>query len=295
MLNRQLKDFGLHPILGYVALMLAFVTVTEVLYVKTEYGAWLICVMAFSTVLRFSSKSRSEFLSLTFGDWMKKKIRWIENMIICLPFLISMLFHRAFEAAAITLLLASFMALVHFLKSREWVIPTPFSKKPYEFAVGFRNTWFLFPVILVLIGMAVKVDNANLSIFALVLLQLMIITYYLKPEDEFYIWIYSKTPRQFLQSKLMTATQFSFLLSAPFIALIGFLFPGSIHIALIFMAFGLVFLWTVILAKYTAHPREIHLPEMVILGLCLYLPILFLFSIPYFYTKAIQRLSILLK
>jgi hypothetical protein len=58
---------------------------------------------------------------------------------------------------------------------------------------------------------------------------------------------------------------------------------------------GMAFLWTVILAKYAAYPREINLPEFTFIAVCVYFPPLLLALLPYFYMKSVKKLSLLLK
>ena len=42
-------------------------------------------------------------------------------------------------------------------------IPTPFSKKPFEFSTGFRRSFFMFPIAYILTFIAIRVDNFNLA------------------------------------------------------------------------------------------------------------------------------------
>jgi hypothetical protein len=55
-----------------------------------------------------------------------------------------------------------------------------------------------------------------------------------------------------------------------------------------------LFLWTVILAKYSAYPGEMNLPEGMIIAISIYFPPLLLAIIPFFYTKSIRKLKYIL-
>ncbi len=72
----------------------------------------------------------------------------------------------------------------------------------------------MFFIAYVLAIIAVKVDNFNLGIFALVLIFLTIFGYYLKPENEYFIWVYNCTPTKFLIEKNKNRT-IVFLLFEP--------------------------------------------------------------------------------
>ena len=62
-----------------------------------------------------------------------------------------------------------------------------------------------------------------------------------------------------------------------------------------FSLIGFAFLWTVILAKYSAYPNEINIPEGILFALCIYFPPLLIALIPFFYVKSIKKLNLLLK
>ena len=70
--------------------------------------------------------------------------------------------------------------------------------------------------------------------------------------------------------------------------------PSEFELILIFFLIGLLFLWTVILAKYSAYPGEMNLPEGMIIAFSIYFPPLLLAIIPFFYTKSIRKLKYIL-
>jgi hypothetical protein len=142
---------------------------------------------------------------------------------------------------------------------------------------------------------AISVDNLNLGIFAMLLIFLVSLTYYIKPENEYFVWSYSASPAKFLFGKLNTATKYSILLVLPvLISLIAFN-PGEADSILMFFMIGLTFLWTIILAKYSAYPNEMNLPEGILIAICIYFPPVLLALIPFFYVKSVKKLNALLK
>ena len=66
-------------------------------------------------------------------------------------------------------------------------------------------------------------------------------------------------------------------------------------LTLIAALIGFAFLMLIILAKYAAYPAEMNLPEGIMIALCLIFPPLLLGLIPFFYRKAVNKLTFLLK
>ena len=134
----------------------------------------------------------------------------------------------------------------------------------------------------------------NLGIFALLLVFLVALTYYTKAEDAFFVWSYSSTPRQFLFGKLRTATWQAGLLAAPVVVGLLVFFSNEWGFILTFLIIGYGFLWTMVLAKYAAYPREMNVPEGILFTLAIYFPPLLLALMPFFYYKSVKRLNTLL-
>ena len=97
-------------------------------------------------------------------------------------------------------------------------------------------------------------------------------SYYTEPEAEYFIWIYNLSPGRFLLNKIITGILYSTFMCLPIIVTIGVFFFDKINIVFGFQALGYVFLTTVILAKYSAYPGKINIPQTALIVLCLYLP-----------------------
>jgi hypothetical protein len=189
-------------------------------------------------------------------------------------------------------------------------IPTPFYKKPFEFTVGFRNTFFMFFIAYGFSIVAVTVDNFNLGMFALMLIFLTVSSYYLKPENEYFVWSYSLAPAKFLVGKIKIALLFTFYLSSPVLILLGIFNFGNLdaslqvtylgsydlffeNIAALFLitCIGFLFLTTVILAKYSAYPYEINLAQAMMIVFCFLFPPLYILIIPFFANISMNKLK----
>ncbi len=294
MTNRKIREAGLNPVLGYLFGTTACILLTEYVFLKTAFAKYLVILICISFQFKLSEKNRTDFLLLTFGDKINTTIRIFENLIIAVPF-IAILTYKSFILEAIALILCSIMfALFSFHASFTFKIPTPFSKKPFEFSTGFRKTFFIFPLAYTLTVVAVYVDNLNLGIFALSLIFLTTLSYYAKPEHEYYVWVYAATPKMFLKNKVLNASKNATLLTAPILITLLTFYTAELELIVVFYLIGHLFLWTIILAKYSAYPGEMNLPEGVVIALSLYFPPLLLAIIPFFYIKSINKLKFLL-
>lgn len=294
MINRKLKEAGINPFIGYILGLTAFVLISEYVFQKIGFAKYLILLVSLGFMFKLSAKNRTVFLLTTFGNSKTKRIRIIENFIIAIPFIIVLIYHNAVLGSVSLFALAIILATFSFKKNFNITIPTPFFKYPFEFTVGFRKSFYIFPIAYALTIIAIIVDNLNLGIFSLLLVFLISMSYYTKPENEYFVWVYSYTPKAFLFNKLKLALRNIFILSFPiFLGLLIF-YPEEFNVILLFYFLGVVFLWTIILAKYSAYPQEMNLPEGILIAFGIFFPPLLIALIPFFYYKSINKLKVIL-
>jgi hypothetical protein len=294
MTNRNIKEAGFNPLLGCILSLTAFFLLSEYIFQKTEFAKYLVVLACVSLQIKLSEKNRTDFLLSTFGDKTKKKIRILENLFVCIPFIAILIYKNNIVEAIILLVFSVVLAAFSFHTNFNFSIPTPFSKRPFEFSVGFRKSFFIFPIAYALTIIAIKVDNLNLCIFSMLLIFLTTLSYYYKPEQEFYVWVHAETPKIFLKNKILNATKNVTLLVAPILISFLMFYPSEYELILPFFLIGLLFLWTIILAKYSAYPGEMNLPEGIVIAFSLYFPPLLLALIPFFYSKSINKLKFIL-
>jgi len=295
MLNRKLRDFGFSPISAYILVIIIFYSFSIYLFSKTEFAEYLYGLISLSLISKLSEKRRNDFLKIIFSVKGYKKLRTIENLILALPFLIFLLYNQLFLVSIILTSLSILMSFFNFNNSFNYTIPTPFSKKPFEFPSGFRGTFFIFPFAYFLTFQSILVGNFNLGVFAILLIAVVVLSYYSKPENEFFVWSFSLSPKAFLMNKIKIGLLYSTLLNLPVIISLMIFFPNETITLMIFLLLSYFSITTIILAKYSAYPNEINLPEFIILGISLMAPALLLFIIPYFFTKSITQLNLILK
>jgi len=293
--NRRLSDLGVNPAVGYILGIATFIFISELLFTKTEFAKYLVILTGLGLIIQSSEIKRTEFLKIVFGNKRSRKIRVIENLFISLPFTILLMFHMAFIESFLLILSSLVVSNLTLNNTGNYTIPTPFSKKPFEFTVGFRNTFFIFPIAFILTIIAISVNNLNIGIFSMLLVFLTSLSFYVKPENEYFVWAYSVTPAKFIYEKLKIATLYISILVSPIAISLFLFYPENSTMILIFLSAGFAFLWTMILIKYSAYPNEMNLPEGTLIALCINFPPLLLAVIPFFYFKAINRLNVLLK
>lgn len=290
MTHRRIQDIGAVPWLIYATLTVLFLGLSWILFYKTDMAGYIYVAMAVLFMGPLSETKRMEFLKLTFTNEMCKKIRVIENSIISLPFALFLLFQQSYVQAMVLVLLAILLALVHFNTSLNFTLWTPFSKKPFEFTTGFRNSILLFMTAYALLIIALSVHNFNLGIFTMMLVFATTLSFYSKPEHVYFVWIFDQRPSSFLFQKIKTALLFSALLSSPIALLLAGFFPENVWIILLFFIIGWLFLVFMIVAKYSVYPDDMTLLQGILLALCIWFPPVLLFLIPYLFKKSEHRL-----
>jgi hypothetical protein len=295
MTYRRLRDAGVEPIFAYIFLPIGFYGLSIFLFKKSDFAEYIYIFFALNVISILSEARRIEFLNVCFGDEQFKKIRIAENLILSIPF-VSFLIYKQFFIHTLFILLASIiLALVKFRTKFNYIIFTPFSRRPFEFTTGFRNMFPLFIIAYLLAFIAANVNNFNLGVFSLIIVFAISVGFYLNPENEYFVWIYSMNPKKFLFSKMKTAILFSSTLVLPIAILLSVIFPQNIGFLFLFISFGWAFLVCTIVTKYSSYPYEITIPQSLLLGLCIGLPPMLVILIPYMFLKAENRLKKILK
>ncbi len=293
-IERMISGFGIHPWLGCFLLFLAFIGGSVALFSSTAYANWIFLGVAILTILKLGSSQRVELLKILFqrGDFYK--IRRIENSIISIPFIGFLLIQNSYEYAAGVAVSALLLATINFNQSVGFVIPTPFKRMPFEFVVGFRKAILLFLIAGFLLFKGIEYANFNLGLFAVGIMALVSISFYFKPEDAFFVWVYSSNSKVFLRKKVIIGLIGYLTLTVPFMVVLGSFFPSELVFIIGLGLIGLLFLIAVIYAKYSAFPKEINLPQVIFLGVCVWFPPLLFIVIPYFYIQSRKKLKFLL-
>ena len=293
-LNRRMIDFGLPVLIGYAILPVVFVLLSNYLFEKIEFANYVYGLFALIFISKLSEPKRNDFLKSIFNTYNYKKLRIVENIIYCLPFTLFLIYKKQFMFSITLNLFVICTMLFNFSTNLNAVIPTPFGKKPFEFTVGFRKSFYVFPIAYFLTYISVSVGNFNLGIFSMLLIGIICFSYYSKIENDYFVWNYNLSPKEFLIEKTKTCLLFFTFLILPIIITLGFSFISQIDILIVFILLCYAYLITIIFAKYSSFPNDMSISQGILIGLSLVFPPILILFIPLFYSQSIKKLNAIL-
>ncbi len=295
MSSRKLTEFGLPPFLAYTLVPLCFLGLSIYIFSKSEFAEYFYILAAFGLLTKLTDKKRNEFLRSCFSKKNYTKLRLLENLIVIIPFTLFLIYQKSIILIPILLALATILAFINFNSNLNFTIPTPFYKKPFEFTVGFRGTFFIFPMAYLLTYISISVGNFNLGIFSLLLVFLVSLSYYSKLEHEYFIWSFNLSPTDFLMEKIKTGLVYTTLSSIPILIALSIYFNSELETLLTFLLLGFAYLITIILAKYSVYPNEVSIPQGLLIAISLMFPPILIGVIPFFYFESKKRLKTILQ
>ena len=287
-------DFGLPLLIGYTLLPFVFILLSNYLFEKTEFANYIYGLFALSLVSKLSEPKRNDFLKSIFNKSKYKKLRILENIIYCLPFTLYLIYQKQFVFSAMLILCVIIIMLFNFSTNLNVTIPTPFSKKPFEFTVGFRKTFYVFPIAYFLAYISISVGNFNLGVFSMLLIGLTCFSYYSKIENDYFVWNYNLSSKEFLIEKTKTCLIFFTLLSLPIIIALSISFFKEIDILIVFILLCYAYLTTIIFAKYSSFPNEMNMSQGILIAISFMFPPILLIFIPLFYSQSVKKLNTVL-
>jgi|688.fasta_scaffold180725_2 hypothetical protein len=292
--NRKLRDAGIHPLVVYLFGIFGLVFLANAFFSSFAYASYAFVVFSLGMIAPLSNVTRNEFLLIVYGAQIKKLIRLFENTVLCIPFALVLIFFNAYQEAIVLLLAGSAMALFSYKINTHFSFPVPFAAGVFEYIIGFRKTFPVFILTLILTLIAILENNMNLGLFSMGLIIFTVMGYYFKPENEYLIWIFPESPNGFLWRKTNLAIKNLFLLLFPLTFLLLCFYPSEYQLLLTFLLVGGCLLSAIIMIKYASFPQEMNIPEYILLSLCVYFPPLVIGVMPFFYLRAKQNLKSLL-
>lgn len=274
---------------------MCFIGLSVFLFSRTEFAEYLYILVSFGFLTKLTDKKRNEFLKLCFKEKSYLKLRVLENLILILPFALFLAYQKSVIFIPVVLTLAIVSSFFNFNTNLSFTIPTPFYKKPFEFTVGFRNTFFIFPIAYFLTYISITIGNFNLGIFSMLLIFLVSLSYYSKLENEYYIWSFNLSPKEFLIEKIKTGLFYTTLSSTMILVALAIVFSTQWETLIAFLMLGYVYLITTILAKYSVYPNEMSIPQVILITISLLFPLVLIGLIPYFYFQSNKRLNTILQ
>jgi len=205
-----------------------------------------------------------------------------------------LIYKNQFAFSVILNLFVILITLFNFSTNLNVTFPTPFSKKPFEFTVGFRKTFYVFPIAYFLTYISVSLGNFNLGVFSMLLVGITCFSYYSKIENEYFVWNYNLSSKEFLLEKTKTCLIYFSLLSVPIIVTLAVSFFNEIDILIVFFLLSYAYLTTIIFAKYSSFPNEMNISQGILIALSFMFPPILVIFIPLFYSQSIKKLNAIL-
>ena len=209
--------------------------------------------------------------------------RAYENLIVASPFVLYLLYEAQLLMALVMLVLSVGSALMRFKQGISWAIPTPYRRLVFEYAIGFRKNLWLIVLFYFVFGQSIAVQNFNLSMFCLISLSLLGMSFLMRNEHHYFIWIYTKSVRSFLLHKLKISLIAVSVLILPFVAIMLYTYTDQWFLILTAYLIGQWYQGFGILTKYSSYPRELSLVKAIVFIISLMCPpLMAILSIRYF-------------
>lgn len=292
---RHIDEFGIIPLIGFTFLIAIFIGFSKAMFDSFTNAVYYYIFIGIGLSVTLSTTKHTTFLRKCFPNSTFQKVRILENTFLILPFSIFLCYKQLYIEAISMHGIALVIAFFNNLGIKSIIIPTPFGKKPFEFTIGFRNTFWLFILAYGITCIAISVKNYNLGIFSMITVFLTCMSYYTKPEPIYYVWIHSVTPKEFLHTKIKTAIIYSSSIVLPITLALSLAFTiEMLQFTLLFMLIGLSFIALAILGKYHKYPSNIPVFQTLAMLVSFVFPPLLLLIIPLFYKKSIKNLNSIL-
>lgn len=294
-LHRWLEELGVSPVIFYVLVVPVFIILSQLLFTRTELAPYIYAAIAVMFGGKLIDNNRIQNLALIFKNTDILTIRFLEQTMVFLPFILFMLYKRCYLFSITLFAISILFSFVNNRFGSSKVVPTPFKRMPFEFSVGIRQSVPVLLGVCLLLAKAIQVDNFYLALFSLGVLFLIFFSYYFYPEKKYFVWIFSKTINEFLKQKLLFGLCAGFVLTMPICGILFCFYPERWILICSLELVGLLILLSVILVKYAAFPKEMNLPQAILFTLSLIFPPLLLLSIPLFYVQARRKLQLILR
>ncbi|PVH25450.1 hypothetical protein [Sphingobacterium corticibacter] len=288
-LKRSLEEAGLHIAAACVLLVLGYAGLFYAAKQSPTVASLILLFVQYSLVQHLNDQDRRDFLKQLFPSRSFTRLLLYENTLVTLPLALVAVYSSAWLAVLGLIILP-----VVYYHLATWHIstasmPTPFSRKPFEFIILFRRWWFVFVILHMLLGIALYVGNENLAFILLFVQIILSLQAYDVVEDELLVWNYSLSPQAFLQHKVTRGILHCLLLSAPMLFALLIAYPENVLIIALIVIVGLLLLLLSILMKYSSYPRRPGLMEILLTISAVVTMILIPYLYYYFYKKSIHQ------
>ncbi len=294
-LSRWFEEQGINPWLGVLLSIVGFLGVSKLLFYKLDVAGWVYVGIALYTLSQLSSRERNGEMQRMASRKSYRRWRILENVGYMSPFVIFLLYEKAMWEALVLAGIGIMMSLFVMRTLVVRTIPSPFRRIPFEGIVGFRLTIIVFLVIYLLLIPAIGVGNFNLGLVSLIATYLIQLSFYLNPEKEYFVWIFSLSIEKFLKKKWLNAQFVALVLSLPFALILVCFFPDKWMLILGAILVGHLWVSAGVFSKYGVYPKEMNVAQGFIMALgIIVFPLLGIF-IPLYIKRSKEKLRLYLK
>jgi hypothetical protein len=293
--DRTIRHFGISPYFAYPLIFISFFGLSFLLWEKTDLSIYFYGLAAASIIINFNSIEKLNFMRSTYDLNTFYQIRFTEHLILIAPFVIFLLIKGLYFYALLFLTISLLNSFVITAGFKSYTIPTPFGHYLHEYTTGYRRWLPLYIVVYFLLYQSVQVSNFNLGMAAMAINFLIGMSFYQDAEGKYFVWSHAMTAHEFLLRKAKAAYLYSAVSSLPIpLALIIF---NSSQLLIILGFFLFMGLFPVMMsqAKYCNYPKEINLPNTILLSICFIFPPAVIVLIFYFYRQSINHLQKILE
>ena len=285
------KDIGINPKLAICLGIILFLLGSIYLFNQTEFAEVIYLFILASFQIKVLNPNKKALFNQINARKLLPKIQLLETSFLSLPFIGFLIYKQEFIAVLLAILMSILIIFIPFQYKPKRVLKNPFSKIPFEFCIGIRRTIIYYILSCVLTLIAWKVDNFNLGLFTLVVTGFIMMSYYYFYESYWYIWIYKRSTKRFLQHKFYIGILNALLLLMPQSLLLFIAYPNLYMRLIITIIIVVLYVILSISGKYAFYPMEIPIPQSIALALAIIFPPLLFVLIPYFTFKSIQNLN----
>ncbi|VTQ04800.1 hypothetical protein [Sphingobacterium daejeonense] len=290
-ISRSFEEFGFNKYLLVPVILAFYISLFYFISLSPSWGVYLVSLLNFQWLFALSGFNRNEFLRNTFETKDFHFIRLLENFTVSIGTIIVITISDNYLLVGI--LLALCVLFVFISTNSIWSnrIPTPFTRKPFEFIIGFRSTWLLIVLLYSIAVIGLVYNNQNLALVSMFVICLCSAFYYQEPEPYMIFWNQDRKPVEFIWYKIKRGIIQLSILLIPLVILQILFFPSELYKPILVWGLGILLIPFTISLKYAAYPEKVGISEGIILALCLAFYPLILAIIPYYYFKAIANLK----
>ncbi len=291
---RWIKEKGIHPLIFIPLILIGSVAALKLLTDRSEYADTLLVIGGWWMVSKSTGGKELTFLKGLFSKRTFSLILAIEVLLISLPVILSLVWMKEWLALALSVVWGMLFRYNAIQVSTSWVVPTPFSRQPFEAVEGFRRFWPAWIVLVIAMPFPYYVDNSNLGLFILFATIFLFQSFFQVIEPSYFVWFHKHTPASFIWMKMRWSIVHLSIWMVTQALLFIFLFNEVWWHALVVYAIGVIWMPLLIVAKYAIFPASLPIPEGIAVGLSMIFPPLMIVTVPYFYLRASRNLQPLL-